>query len=355
MTRISGAFRTYGTYIVLVLLIVVVSLTTDNFASPETMRGNLTQLIPVVVAGSAVTLLMVGGYLDLSVGGVMALSGIVAAYLSAQDVPTLLALLLGLVTGTLFGLFNGIVVVKLGVNAVIATLGGGLYLALGAANLIAQSRGGTVSGTARDFKDVGTASIGPLPIAILVMVVFVLICVFLEKFTLVGKYAVAMGSNFEGAKLSGVQVDRHRIALFVLAGTASGLAGVLTASRLGVGVPTIGTGMEFNVIVAAVLGGVSLSGGRGRVLATCAGAAILTVIRSALNIHGVNTYWQLVITGVLLVSMVTLDVVLRGGRDRPQWMNFTRRTRRGGGPPAAVLPDGPGDGVRERAEALKRA
>ncbi|MFV0453006.1 MAG: ABC transporter permease [Propioniciclava sp.] len=325
MTRIS--FRTYGVYLVLLILIIVVALTTENFLSPDALRGNLTQLIPVVVTGSAVTLLMVAGYLDLSVGGVMALSGIVAAWVSVNGAPTPLALATGVLTGTLFGILNGLLVVKLGVNAVIATLGSGLYLALGAANLIAQSRGGTVSGTARDFRDLGTGYVGAVPLAILVMFAFVALCVFLEKATLVGKYSVAMGSNFEGAKLAGVPVESTRILLFALVGFAAGLAGIMTASRLGVGVPTIGSGMEFNVIVAAVLGGLSLAGGRGRVLATVAGATILVVIRSALNMHGVNTFWQLIITGVLLIVMVVIDVVLRGGSDRPQWMKFLLPSR----------------------------
>ncbi|MFV0405910.1 MAG: ABC transporter permease [Propioniciclava sp.] len=328
------SFRSYGVYLVLLALVAVVSLTTENFLSADALRGNLTQLIPVVVTGSAVTLLMVAGYLDLSVGGVMALSGIVAAWASVSGMPTPVALLAGVITGAAFGLLNGLLVVKLGVNAVIATLGSGLYLALGAANLIAQSRGGTVSGTARDFKDLGTGYLGPVPTAIVVMFVFVLVCVFLEKFTLVGKYSVAMGSNFEGAKLAGVPVESYRIFLFTLVGLAAGLAGIMTASRLGVGVPTIGTGMEFNVIVAAVLGGLSLAGGRGRVLATVAGATILVVIRSALNMHGVNTFWQLIITGILLIVMVVIDVVLRGGSDRPPWMKFLMPSRAASAPSA---------------------
>jgi ribose/xylose/arabinose/galactoside ABC-type transport system permease subunit len=160
---------------------------------------------------------------------------------------------------------------------------------------------------------------------VLVMFLFVAIMVVLEKVTLVGKYSVAMGSNYEGARLAGIPVGRLKILLFTLSGLAAGLAGVLVTSRLGSGVPNIGQGVEFDVIVAAVLGGVSLAGGRGTVLATCAGAAMLVVIQSALNMNGVDVFWQLIITGVLLIGMVTLDVVLRGGTDRPQWMALARK------------------------------
>jgi ribose/xylose/arabinose/galactoside ABC-type transport system permease subunit len=323
--NLISTVRSWGTYVVLVILIVIVSITTPNFLTVTTITANLQTLISVVVIASAVTLLMVGGSLDLSVGGVMALSGVVSALLAVSGVPVILALLSGVAIGAVCGLVNGIVVVQLGVNPVIATIGTGLYLALGAANLIAKERGGTVSGTPAEFKVLGTGYFGPLPIAVLVMFLFVAIMVALEKFTLVGKYSVAMGSNYEGARLAGIPVGRLKILLFTLSGLAAGLAGVLVTSRLGSGVPNIGQGVEFDVIVAAVLGGVSLAGGRGTVLATCAGAAMLVVIQSALNMKGVDVFWQLIITGVLLIGMVTLDVALRGGSERPQWMSRVRR------------------------------
>lgn len=329
--------RAWGTYIVLALLVVVISLTTENFASARTLTANLQTLITTVVIASAVTLLMVGGSLDLSVGGVMALSGVASAYLAAAGTNVWLAFLCGLLGGAAFGLLNGLIVVRLGVNAVIATIGTGLYLALGAANLIAQSKGGTVSGTPPAFRDIGTGYIGPVPTAVLIMFLFVALMVFLEKLTLVGKYSIAMGSNHEGARLSGISVDNFKIFLFIITGAAAGLAGILVTSRLGAGVPNIGSGVEFDVIVAAVLGGVSLAGGRGTVLATCAGAAMLVVIQSALNMNGVNAFWQLIITGILLIAMVTFDVILRGGVERPRWMDlsFIRR-----GTPTPVLADG---------------
>jgi ribose transport system permease protein len=344
--------RAWGTYIVLALLVVIISLTTENFATRTTLTANLQTLITTVVIASAVTLLMVAGSLDLSVGGVMALSGVVSAYLAAvEDWSIWLAFAAGLVVGALFGLLNGLLVVRLGVNAVIATIGSGLYLALGAANLIAQSRGGTVSGVPPEFRDIGTKYVGEVPLAVIIMIGFVALMVFLEKFTLVGKYSIAMGSNNEGARLSGISVDNFKTLLFVISGASAGLAGILVTSRLGAGVPNVGSGVEFDVIVAAVLGGVSLAGGRGTVLATCAGAAMLVVIQSALNMNGVNAFWQLIITGILLIAMVVLDVILRGGADRPQWMDlaFLRRGRSGFAAPAApaapatTAPAGPAD------------
>lgn len=318
--NIMQSARSWGTYVVLALLIAVVAITTPNFLSVTTITANLQTLITVVVIASAVTLLMVGGSLDLSVGGVMSLAGVVSALLAVSGFPVELALFGGVALGAICGLVNGLIVVQLGVNPVIATIGTGLYLALGAANLIAKDHGGTVSGTPAEFKVLGTGYLGPLPIAVLVMFAFVAVMVVLEKLALVGKYSVAMGSNYEGARLAGIPVGRLKVLLFTLSGLAAGLAGVLVTSRLGSGVPNIGQGVEFDVIVAAVLGGVSLAGGRGTVLATCAGAAILVVIQSALNMNGVDVFWQLIITGILLIAMVTLDVVLRGGAERPQWM-----------------------------------
>jgi ribose/xylose/arabinose/galactoside ABC-type transport system permease subunit len=325
--RITNYLRSFGTYVVLVLLVIVISLTTPNFLSVTTITANLQTLIAVVVIASAVTLLMVAGSLDLSVGGVMAFSGIISAVLAVAGYPVWIALVTGVIVGTLCGLINGFVVVRLGVNPVIATIATGLYLWLGFANLVAKNYGGTVSGTPVAFSVVGTGFVGPIPWAVLIMFLFVAVMVCLEKLTVIGRYSIAMGSNLEGARLAGIPVDRFKIVLFTLSGTAAGLAGVLVTSRLGSGVPNIGDNIEFDVIVAAVLGGVSLAGGRGTVLATCAGATMLVVIQSALNINGVDIFWQLVITGALLIAMVTLDVILRGGKERPEWMTrlFTPR------------------------------
>jgi ribose/xylose/arabinose/galactoside ABC-type transport system permease subunit len=258
------------------------------------------------------------------VGGVLEISGLIAADLSAHGVPLLIAFLGGILIGALFGVVNGLLVVKLGVNAVIATLGT-WYVADGIANLLCN--GDSITNVSGSFATLGTGSVGGIPYALIVMIVVVLGVMFLERKTLIGKYSVAVGSNFEGARLAGVRVDRFRILLFVGSGAATGLAGILVASRLNSGQPTVGNGFEFEVIVAAILGGVSLAGGRGTVLGTCVGAAIVGVIANALDIMNVETFWEEIIEGLILVVVVGIDIMLRTDGSRPAWAEQLFRRR----------------------------
>jgi len=165
-----------------------------------------------------------------------------------------------------------------------------------------------------------------LPYPVAIALTFVMVMVFIERKTLAGKYAVALGSNFEGARLSGIRVNRFRLMLFVNAGLAAGIAGVLLASKSDSGQPSLAVGgWEFSVIVAAVLGGVSLSGGRGTVMGTFAGAAIVGVIQTALALKSIDTFWQYIILGAVLIVICALDVRLKEAV----------RSTRGAPPPAA--------------------
>ena len=312
--------RALGTYGFLVLMIIFFGLTTHNFFTFSNLINILIQITPVVIAASAVTLLMVSGSLDLSVGGVLALSGVVSAGLASTGMPLILAFAGGVAIGLVVGLVNGALVVGLGINPVIATLGT-LYATTGAAWLLT---GGSTSVAPNNeaFADLGTGRIGPIPVMVIVMAVTVALFVFLERRTLLGKYSVAIGSNFEGSRLAGVKVNFYRVLLFMLAGVACGIAGIINASQLSGGQPSVGSGFEFAIIVAAVVGGVSLAGGRGTVLGTLGGAAIIGVIHVALNLNFVDPFWQQIIEGILLVGVVAIDVLLARDFRRPQWLSF---------------------------------
>ena len=321
----SKNLRSIGTYGFLVLLVVYFAITTSNFASYNNLINILVQIAPVVIGGAAVTFVMVSGSLDLSVGGVLCLSGVTAAVLSAQGLPLPVAFLGGIAVGLLIGLVNGLLVVYLNINPVIATLGT-LYAATGTAWLMTGDAT-SVSPNNPDFANIGTSRIGGVPWTVVIMVVVVVLFVVLEKRTLLGKFSVAIGSNFEGARLSGIRVNSTRVLFFVLASASCAIAGILYASQLSSGQPSVGAGFEFSIIVAAVLGGVSLAGGRGTVLGTVAGAGIIGVIHVALNQNFVNPFWQQIIEGVLLVGVVALDAVLSGGFRRPSWLGVSRKPR----------------------------
>lgn len=313
--------RVYGTFIILGALCLFFWFVAPNFGTTQNLENVLQRIFPVMIIGASVTLLMVAGSLDLSVAGVLGLSGVMAAYASNHGWSLVPAFGIGIAIGAALGLLNGLLVVVLRINPVIATLGV-WYGCIGIANLVAK--GGSISPVADNFSDIGTGDLegkvpfgDHIPYNVAIAFVFVGLMIFIERKTLVGKYSVAMGSNFEGARLSGLRVNRLRVFLFVNAGLAAGIAGVLLNSKSNSGQPSLTTGgFEFAVIVAAVLGGVSLSGGQGTVIGTCAGAAIVGVIETGLALQNYNAFWRYIILGSVLIVIVAIDVRLKAAGDR---------------------------------------
>jgi ribose/xylose/arabinose/galactoside ABC-type transport system permease subunit len=321
--RVTGAFSTATgrklliNLIALGILCVVLTLLNDRFLTPANITNVLRQIAAVVTVGAAITLLMVSGGLDLSIGGVVALSGCTAALLSNQ-MPLPTAFLIGTVVGGLVGLLNGFLVEIVGINSVIATLGT-MYVSRGSALLV--TGGVPVYQVPRGYEWIGAGYIGAIPVPVVVMIVTVIVFVLIERRTLLGKYAVAVGSNPQAAYLAGVPIRRTRMTLYILAGLTAGWGGVMISSRLASGIPNAGLGFEFEVIVATVLGGTSLLGGQGTVIGMVIGALIVGTLNNGLNLLGVQSFWQTVALGTVLVLAVGLDAALRreGGRPRLSW------------------------------------
>lgn len=322
MSRLgNGARRLKGklaiNLIILIGLSAVIAIANDNFLDPTNLRNVLRQISVVAIVGSAFTLVMVSGGLDLSIGGTVALSGVVAAMLAVDGVPVPYAFLAGVVTGSVVGLVNGLLIVRLRINSVIATLGT-LYVCRGVASLLTE--GLPVHGVPEEYGTLGTGFYLALPIPVIILIFVVIIFTIIERRTILGKHGVAIGSNFEAARLSGIRVDGIRVTLYVLSGIMAGVGGIILSSRLDSGHPQAALGLEFDVIVAAILGGTSLMGGEGTVIGTAIGALIVGVLNNGLNLIGVSTFWQQVVQGVILVTAVGIDILLRdSGRswDRP--------------------------------------
>jgi ribose/xylose/arabinose/galactoside ABC-type transport system permease subunit len=300
--------------VILALIWVVLSILAPRFLSGPNLSNVFRQIAFVTTVGSVVTLLMVSRNFDLSVGGLLALSGCVAASLANSGWPVAPSFVAGVLVGTLAGLTNGFLVVVVGINSVIATLGM-MYLARGSALLV--TNGLPVYTVPPGYEYVGTAYVGPIPVPVIVMAAFILAMTLVARRTLLGKYARATGSNPVAARLSGVPTRAVPFVLFVLAGTAAGWGGVMVSSRVGGGYPTVGMGFEFEVVVAAVLGGTSLAGGQGTVFGTFLGALIVGSLNNGLDLLGIPTFWQTVALGVVLLLAVGLDSVLKRRRGVP--------------------------------------
>jgi len=293
--------------VALTVLMTVLIIAQDRFLTLVNITNVLRQISGVIIVGAAVTLLMMAGCLDLSVGGVVALTGVIAAFLS-KVMPLPAAFLLATGVGTLVGLLNGFLYVCIGINAFIATLGT-MYICQGAANLLTD--GTAVILLPKGYSTLGTGYILSVPIAVWIAVAVALVYSFVERQTRLGKYSVAVGDNKQAAFLCGIPVAKVQILLYALSGTMAGAQGVLLSSRLGVGLPTVGIGFEFQVIVATILGGTSLMGGEGSVIGMAVGAVIVGVLNNGLNLLGVQSFWQTVVLGVVLVLAVSLDMSLR--------------------------------------------
>jgi ribose/xylose/arabinose/galactoside ABC-type transport system permease subunit len=319
----------------LLLLGLVLALLNDRFLTQTNLTNVLRQIAAIATVGAVVTLLMVAGGLDLSIGGVVALSGCTAAIASAS-MPLPLAFASGVGVGALVGLLNGFLVVIVGINSVIATLGT-MYVSQGSALLV--TGGVPVYQVPRGYEWLGAGYVGPVPAPVLVMLASVLVFTLVERRTLLGKYAVAVGSNQQAAFLSGIPVRQTQMALYVLSGTMAGFGGVMISSRLASGIPNAGLGFEFEVIVATVLGGTSLLGGEGTVVGMLLGALIVGTLNNGLNLLGVQSFWQTVALGVVLVLAVGLDAAMRRGSARA-----AGRSARRGRSAVEPAPSGPGTG-----------
>jgi ribose/xylose/arabinose/galactoside ABC-type transport system permease subunit len=223
----------------------------------------------------------------------------------------------GVVAGGLVGVINAFLVVAMRINPVIATLGT-LYVGRGVAHVIAD--GSPVTGVPVSFNNLATSDVGPISTPVFIFVVIAIVMIVVERKTLLGRWLIASGGNEEAARLSGIPVNRTRAIFYVLSGLAAGVAGILINSRVATGDPNSGTGFEFDVIVAVVLGGTAITGGVGTIIGAIVGVLIVGVLDNGLNLMGVDTFYQSIVLGTALIFAVGASAVFGGG-----WRGLLRR------------------------------
>ncbi|HJV94412.1 MAG TPA: ABC transporter permease, partial [Albitalea sp.] len=225
-----------------------------------------------------------------------------------RGAPIPVAIALTLVLGVLVGIGNGLLVTKIGVNPLVATLGT-MSVARGAA--LVMTDGFSVSGLPSEFGSVGSASWGGIPLMVLIMLLVVALGDVALRHTRYLRQVYYIGANEVAAKLSGILVDRVRIVAYALTSLLASLAGLMLASRLEAGTPTAGNALELQVLAAAVIGGARLGGGAGTVLGAFLGVVFVGLINNAMTMLQVSALWQMVVTGIVLVAAVALDMLLR--------------------------------------------
>ncbi|RKP51865.1 ABC transporter permease [Pararobbsia silviterrae] len=300
--------RELALLLLIVAIMIVMSVISPNFLTPANFRAFTIGLAPTAIISVGMTVLLVSGGFDLSVGSVLALSGTVAAMLMLHGVPISVAVLLTLVLGVAVGIANGWLVTKVGVNPLVATLGT-MSVARGAALVLTD--GFSISGLPDAFGYVGSASVSGVPMIVLIMLVVVAIGDVALRHSRYLRQVYYIGANENAAKLSGIFVDRVRTVAYALTSVLAALSGILLASRLDAGTPTAGNALELQVLAAAVIGGARLGGGAGTVLGAFLGVVFVGLINNAMTMLQVSALWQMVVTGVILVAAVALDRVLQ--------------------------------------------
>ncbi len=289
---------------ILILLVVFFSLQNDRFLSMYNIMNIVRQNVPQVIIGCAMMFVIAGGAIDLSVAGVMALSAIVYGKLCVAGLNAWVAVFAVVFVGIAVGWVNTFITEKLQIPAIMATMATwlaaeGLALTLVQAIPISdpEVKPVTVLNQVRFFGD-------QIPLALFIVLAIVLIFLFLEKKTLIGKYAIAIGGNSNAAYFSGINVRKMRFVFFALCSVMAALAGIWQVARLGSADPKIGTGMEFNVISACILGGVNIKGGEGSIVGVVIGTYLLAILTNGMQMMSIDAFYQQVVIGVVLLAAV---------------------------------------------------
>jgi ribose/xylose/arabinose/galactoside ABC-type transport system permease subunit len=292
--------------LILVLLNVFFAISSANYLSIENIFNMLKQSSMIIIVASAATVLMMTGNFDLSTGSNLALTGVVYTILLVGGMALWPAAVIAILCGTVIGVINGMLVSKVQFPPFIATLGT-MYVARGLALILAN--GSPVRGELVP-PGISTLSRGDflsVPIPIYFVVFFVILFMVIEKKSLFAKYSMTIGGNRNAAFFAGINVGGIVFWNYLIVGVLASFAGLLTASRLAAGDPRIGTGFEFDVILAILLGGTSLSGGKGSVIGTLIGALIVAVLGNGLDMLNILTFWQSILKGLIFVFAIVIN------------------------------------------------
>ena len=309
----KGAFRERLSDIVsqlaaagaLIVVFIFLSIASPVFLTADNLFNIGAQTAVVAVIAIGMTLVIITAGIDLSVGSVAALSGVMGVMMMVDlGLPWPLAVLGGTLVGAAAGLVNGLLVSVAGLAPFIATLGM-LTVARGLVYIITNAT--AIFGAPDSFRLLGQGVIGPIPIPILVILLVAIAGYIVLSRTRLGRYAYAMGSNLEAARLSGIPVRRYLTSVYVISGALAGFGGMIAASRVNSGQPNFGIGLELDVIAAAVIGGASLFGGQGTVLGTLIGAFLIALIRNGAVLLDISTFYQQVIIGIVIWLAVLWD------------------------------------------------
>lgn len=298
-------YRKYGIFLVLIMLCTMLSFLTPNFLDTTNLLNIVRQITFIAIIGFGVTMVIITTGIDLSSGSVVGLTSvIVASAAHPGQYPLVVTIAIGLLVGLGCGLFNGLVVAKVGIPPFIVTLGM-FTAARGFASLFSDGR--PINDLKPEFIFLGSGKVLGIPVPVLILLLVAAVTHLILTKTKFGRHIFALGGNEQAAIISGIDVNKVKILVYSYASILASLAGLVLTARISSGQPGLGVGFELDAIAAAVIGGTSLSGGIGSVFGTLIGALVIGVINNGMDLLSVNVYWQQIVKGAIIILAVTID------------------------------------------------
>lgn len=312
--RAAAALQRQGALVALIAVCVFGMMRYQRFATPENLMNVLRQNSMLGLVALGMTVVILTGGIDLSVGALLAVAGVVAASVSGSGAAAAIAA--GIGAATLLGFLNGVLIARVRIQPFIVTLAM-MIAARGAVLAATGEQSVRVDRATTGLTWLGRGEIGPLPVPVVILLLAYAVGWGALRYTRLGRYVYAVGDNQDAARLLGLEVDRVLIATYAISGALAGLAGVILAARLGAGQPVAGTGWELDAIAAVVVGGTLLTGGLGGAGSTLVGVLLLGVIFNLFNLEGTITpWWQWILRGVFLIAVVVIQSRLQKGAQR---------------------------------------
>ena len=305
-TSNQSLLQKIGPFIGLIAIVVIITILNPSFLSVNNLLNVFRQVSINALIAFGMTFVILTGGIDLSVGSILALTGAVTAGLMSGGMDPVLAMLVGLLLGAVLGAINGVIIAKGKVAPFIATLAT-MTIYRGLTLVYTEGRPVSGLGDSAAFQMLGKGYFLGIPIPVVTMILSFAILYFILKKTTFGRRVYAVGGNEEASILSGINADRIKIYVYSLVGLLAGLASLILTSRLNSAQPTAGEMFELDAIAAVVLGGTSLTGGRGWIVGTLIGALIIGVLNNGLNLIGVSSFFQQVVKGAVILFAVLLD------------------------------------------------
>lgn len=298
--------KEFPVLIALLILCIVVSILSPYFLKYQNIFNVLRQISVIGILAVGQALIIITGGIDLSVGSVLGLMGVITALIANTGLHPVLVFFIAIIIGASISSINGILVTKVRINPFIVTLGM-MSIARGTSLLI--TGGMPISIDTNKITFLGSGYVGPVPVPVIIMFIVAVFGYIFATKTLPGRNIYAVGNNERAAKLSGIRVERVKIMTFAIIGALCAICGMILSGTLKTAEPSAGSGYEMDVIASVVIGGASLSGGEGSIIGVIIGAAIMGVLRNSFVLLGVSAYWQVVAIGVVTIAAVAIDSI----------------------------------------------